>query len=1025
MITPGFLGSRRLARAGTLAVALLLAALLPAQSANSGAITGRIFNPATGQYVANAEVRLQGTERIVTTESDGTFEFPDVAPGNVTVTVSYTGYRTVAQTLHIAPGATVTREINLASAADSASAESGAVKLGEFVVSSDREGNAKAIMAQKRNLNISTSVASDIFGDVAEGNVGEFLKFLPGVDVEYVDAESRGPRLGGLDPQYVGVTLDGTKLASADAFASYSGMINGGAGAAVRSVGFEQLSITSIESIEISRTTSADMDADAPAGTINLKTKRAFDRKGRRIDWQASLSANSDDFTWGKTYRPGDHLSRLIRPDFTFDYSDAFLEQRLGIRLGLTQSKVLLQQQYVTHTYSNTSTATDPRPQVLTAIAFADGPKFVDRSTASLTADFKATPRLVLSLTAMFNAYDGATYTRQASFTAAAANANVNTGRANVIGDGVTDIRTNGLAANTARAVSITGGQNFDKLTNTLTFSPRFEYTLPRVVVEGGGTYSRSKNDYEAIARGTIRADTTNNVVADFRATRPNPQSAEWTITQTSGPDWSNLANYTNPRVSTDDDRYALVEIAQGDLNAKYAAPFAWPTFFKFGGKVNEEYRKSESRTPYWTYAYVGPGGGTTGSYAAFPSPRTNALRYGDTDVLHIANPPPSVNREALGALFNAHPEYFVNNATAENYYTAFYANKRDFTQDVSALYGMANTRVSAWQFQGGLRWERTQSSSKEFTPRTAAQTLAAGFPVSATTHRATTIPGMDYQFGSLPRTTRDGVYDNFFPSFSARYIVRPNLHAQFGYSHAISRPPINSLAGVWSVDDINLLVTAPNPDLRPEISNNYVARLAYYFEPVGSVSLLVQQNEIKDLAVTHRFTPAEFGNDDPAYAGYTFISTDNGDQLYRYRSAELSYNQQLAFLPGPFRNTSLNLGYTRSYANQWRPGVVPNKVSAVLGWRYARLNLRLGAIWLDDAPWTTQFGRYQRHNLKLDFSGGWQLTKRTSLFFQGRNILNDPQLLFEGDPTRNVPASLYRYGNYGTSWVFGLKGNF
>jgi hypothetical protein len=188
--------------------------------------------------------------------------------------------------------------------------------MGEFVVSSEREGNAKAIIEQRRNMNVTTSVASDVYGDVAEGNVGEFLKFLPGVDLEYVDAETRGPRLGGLDPQYAGVTLDGSKLASADAFASYNGMINGGTGDAVRSVGFEQMSINSIESIEISRTSSADMDADAPAGTINLKTKRAFDRKGRQPQRQFRRLQPGKNLPPGRHQDPRDppqlHL-RLLR----------------------------------------------------------------------------------------------------------------------------------------------------------------------------------------------------------------------------------------------------------------------------------------------------------------------------------------------------------------------------------------------------------------------------------------------------------------------------------------------------------------------------------------------------------------------------------------------------------------------------------------------------------------------------------------------------------------------------------------
>ena len=329
---------------------------LVAFAAEFGRVQGRVFNPATGAYVRDAEVRLTGTERVAYSAEGGYYQLDNVPAGSVSLQVSFTGYTPVSATLTVRAGAIATRDFELVSAGSTAGET---VRLDQFVVSGDREGNAKAIMQQRRSMNIGTAVASDIYGDVAEGNVGEFLKYLPGVDLEYVDAETRGPRLGGLDPQYVGVTMDGQKMASADAFASYGAMINGATGGATRSVGFEQMSINSIESIEVSRTTSSDMDADAPAGTINLKTKRAFDRKGRRIDWQFSLSANSDEFTLGKTYGPGDTQFRLIRPNFTLDYSDVFMNQRLGIRFGLSQSKVLYEQQYVTHTYNRTTTAAD------------------------------------------------------------------------------------------------------------------------------------------------------------------------------------------------------------------------------------------------------------------------------------------------------------------------------------------------------------------------------------------------------------------------------------------------------------------------------------------------------------------------------------------------------------------------------------------------------------------------------------------------------------------------------------------
>src|SRR5690606_12779781 len=123
-----------------------------------------------------------------------------------------------------------TREINLTSAAAGA-AKDGVVQLQAFTVSTEREGNAKAVMEQRRSMDIVTSVSSDIFGDVTDGNVGEFLKYLPGVDLDYVESEPRGPRLGGMEGQYVGVAFDGIRTASADA--------NRGGGDASRATSFE------------------------------------------------------------------------------------------------------------------------------------------------------------------------------------------------------------------------------------------------------------------------------------------------------------------------------------------------------------------------------------------------------------------------------------------------------------------------------------------------------------------------------------------------------------------------------------------------------------------------------------------------------------------------------------------------------------------------------------------------------------------------------------------------------------------
>jgi iron complex outermembrane recepter protein len=393
---------------------------------------------------------------------------------------------------------------------------------------------------------------------------------------------------------------------------------------------------------------------------------------------------------------------------------------------------------------------------------------------------------------------------------------------------------------------------------------------------------------------------------------------------------------------------------------------------------------------------------------------------------LHVANLPTRPNRSAISTLFREHPEWFVNTATAENYYTAFIANHRDFRQDVPAAYGMANTRLGALQLQGGVRWERTETKSREFDPLTTAELTARGIPFSPTTRRATTIDGMNVQFFSQRRVTRGGDYADWFPSASAKYSLRPNLQAQVGYARAISRPPVDALSGVWSINEPANVITAPNPDLLPERSNNYVARLAWYFEPAGSLTLLGQQTEITNQRLNTRIKAGDFpGNDDPEFAGYDFQSWVNRDGVYRYRSLELGYNQQLTFLPRLLRGTGVGLSYTRNYANQYFPGVTPHRFTGSLTWSYARVSLRAGGVWQDDTPFTTVFGRFQRHNLKVDLSGSWKLGKSTSLFFSGRNVFNDPNLLYEGDPVRGLPAYLYRYGNYGVSWLAGVKGNF
>ena len=190
--------------------ALLLAALSSssslAQTAATGAIQGRVFNPATQQYVRNAEIQIEGTNLTTYSRDDGSYDLANVPAGEVTLTVTYTGYQRATSRVTLGAGQTAVRDFDLKGAVFESATKPAAgqspgldvVTLAEFSVSAEREGNAKAIMEQRAALNMKSVVASDNFGDVTGGNIGEFIKYLPGVVMDYVDSDARTARIGGL-----------------------------------------------------------------------------------------------------------------------------------------------------------------------------------------------------------------------------------------------------------------------------------------------------------------------------------------------------------------------------------------------------------------------------------------------------------------------------------------------------------------------------------------------------------------------------------------------------------------------------------------------------------------------------------------------------------------------------------------------------------------------------------------------------------------------------------------------------------
>jgi hypothetical protein len=107
-------------------------------------------------------------------------------------------------------------------------------------------------------------------------------------------------------------------------------------------------------------------DADQPAGSINMKTKRAFDRKGRAVTYNYSLNFNGEEFSLKK--QPGiqdgrdNWKSEKWLPNWNFSYAESFFNQRFGLLLSAGHGASYTEQLSQTIDYNRAPQANDPPP---------------------------------------------------------------------------------------------------------------------------------------------------------------------------------------------------------------------------------------------------------------------------------------------------------------------------------------------------------------------------------------------------------------------------------------------------------------------------------------------------------------------------------------------------------------------------------------------------------------------------------------------------------------------------------------
>lgn len=851
---------------GLPAFALLLATIpfagpVPAQipAAPSGTITGSVSNSATGQNLEGAEVTLSPGDRATLTTRDGRFVLTGVSPGSYTLTARYSGLDAQTLPVEVGVGAMAARDFGLSSSV---------YQLEKFVVEGEREGNALAITERRNAGNVKDVISSDAFGNVADLNLGNFLQRMPGVSKEESEGEIYLIRIRGVDSNMSSVSIDGTR----------------GSNGTTRSIdrGFEidKVPADFIETIEITKAATPDMDADSIGGAVNLKTKSALDRKGRRATYNLGHSYNMDQ--------------KSFRPLFSLSYSDV-IQDRIGVLFTASYNESHKPRDRSNLLYEQT-TATD-RPVFFTAANWGQDQLKHKRQGLGFRLDYRLADSTKVYFNTTYSYYVDQLNRRQPTVSTATATNIVS------VTNTTTDTRNQTFTFNQNRrerdvqTLNYTIGGESSRL-----WGGRLDFTA---------NYSPSKGEEQRFIPARAVAG------VGFRFDRSLTHN-HFVVTQISGPDIYDPRNSTMTSVDRPE-IYSKDRILGAQIN--YRKPFATalPLSVKTGLRFREQVRQRDQTRNL--YSYVGPNG-VAGPVGAAND--DDLGRFFDPGYTHVAfNYPRGFQFMKLPELMDTlrtQPQLFRRTVGTSVQDTI--RNDTRAEESVTAAYVQGETRWRRLNLVAGLRMEETEFSAsgykQELTPAERARRAAWSGPV--TDEEQTRRSLAEY----ANPTQGKGDYRNYFPSVHLKYNATRNLLGRLSYSTGIGRPNFGQIIPTMTINNDNQTITSNNPDLQPQRSKNLDVSLEYYFEPAGLVSVGAFEKKLSNFIYRANVGRVDDSNNifGDEYEGY-LLTTDRNGGAATIRGLEFSYNQQFSNLPGIWRGFGAfaNMTWLRTKGDYGSPG--------------------------------------------------------------------------------------------------------
>jgi TonB-dependent receptor len=310
--------------------------------AQTSSIKGVITDSKTGEKLVGANIHFAGTELGASTDANGAYTITNIRPGSYKITVKYIGYTLYEKQITLAPNQELSLNISIVTSSE-------LLQNVEVVGRLATESEAASRSNEKNSDNIKNVVSAQAIAKSPDINAANVLQRVSGVTIQRnAGGDDAYAIIRGLEPRYNNTLINGIQIASPDN--------------KTRLVSLSVVPSDLLARIEVDKTLTPEMEADAIGGTVNMVFKDAPDKREisatgsigynqlfldrKFVDFsKANINKYSPSEMYGPTYmaQPGDFTRSNLdfknvqappSETFTVSYGERFLKGKLGFIIG-------------------------------------------------------------------------------------------------------------------------------------------------------------------------------------------------------------------------------------------------------------------------------------------------------------------------------------------------------------------------------------------------------------------------------------------------------------------------------------------------------------------------------------------------------------------------------------------------------------------------------------------------------------------------------------------------------------------